>query len=389
MQTLVPFQTSDLVRTSLGFLETWRSAVGVELGDSSVDTALVHFLGDAASAGGRGVALELAEQMHWSARWAQDGFPTFELTHGLASALLLTECRGLTAEDLRMPFSAVRVILPHPDGPVRFTDVVGAPVDATWIAFSVGRIPEPNAGAARADAILRGLSAARGARGFSRKEVRAVRDEALAACDAWRTKTITRVSAADGVGIFRRDVLRPGDALERWLCVRNAAPDQQLVDGVSAAGRDVVHDVKEGWRDADEAAIKATQRLLANLCVYLCSRPKEELAAAENRRAAPRRPAPGVDVAPGPRVWVLGREIKLPKDMRDAARAFAELGRPEVRWRTHARFVVRGHWRRQAVGKGRAERKTIWIHPFWKGPENAAVALARLYEVEARPEPAP
>lgn len=34
-------------------------------------------------------------------------------------------------------------------------------------------------------------------------------------------------------------------------------------------------------------------------------------------------------------------------------------------------WIVRGHWRRQACGPDRAERRPIWIAPHRKGPENA------------------
>jgi len=33
------------------------------------------------------------------------------------------------------------------------------------------------------------------------------------------------------------------------------------------------------------------------------------------------------------------------------------------------RFMVRGHWRNQAIGVGRKDHKRIWIKPHWKGPE--------------------
>ena len=45
------------------------------------------------------------------------------------------------------------------------------------------------------------------------------------------------------------------------------------------------------------------------------------------------------------------------------------------------RFVVRGHHRKQAYGKGRTERKRIWIMPFWKGPEMAEI-VSKKYKVE-------
>lgn len=38
------------------------------------------------------------------------------------------------------------------------------------------------------------------------------------------------------------------------------------------------------------------------------------------------------------------------------------------------RFIVRGHFRKQPIGEGRKDRKTIWIKPFFKGPEWAEIA---------------
>jgi hypothetical protein len=40
-------------------------------------------------------------------------------------------------------------------------------------------------------------------------------------------------------------------------------------------------------------------------------------------------------------------------------------GAPTIQW------IVRGHWRNQPHGKDRAERRRIWIQPYWKGPDDA------------------
>lgn len=40
------------------------------------------------------------------------------------------------------------------------------------------------------------------------------------------------------------------------------------------------------------------------------------------------------------------------------------------------RWVVRGHWRQQPHGKGRAERRLQWIAPYVKGPEGAPLLEA-------------
>jgi len=74
----------------------------------------------------------------------------------------------------------------------------------------------------------------------------------------------------------------------------------------------------------------------------------------------------------------VGRPIKLPKQIREAAAD--PTGKT---WKLAARFMVRGHYTHQPYGKGRLERKLIWIQPYWKGPENLAAAIQRTYEVDA------
>ena len=34
------------------------------------------------------------------------------------------------------------------------------------------------------------------------------------------------------------------------------------------------------------------------------------------------------------------------------------------------RVRVQGHWKRQPHGPGKAERKIIWIQPYWRGPDD-------------------
>jgi len=43
------------------------------------------------------------------------------------------------------------------------------------------------------------------------------------------------------------------------------------------------------------------------------------------------------------------------------------------------RFVVRGHWRMQRVGKGLKDIKTIWIQPYVKGTQGESSDTARVY----------
>ena len=60
---------------------------------------------------------------------------------------------------------------------------------------------------------------------------------------------------------------------------------------------------------------------------------------------------------------------------------------PEQRefYRTEGYLIVRGHWRQQACGEGRLERRRKWIQPFWKGPDGAAEVVERTYSMD-KPE---
>ena len=45
------------------------------------------------------------------------------------------------------------------------------------------------------------------------------------------------------------------------------------------------------------------------------------------------------------------------------------------------RFIVRGHWRNQACGKGMKDHKRCWIFPHWKGPSMSEI-VSKKYIVE-------
>lgn len=46
--------------------------------------------------------------------------------------------------------------------------------------------------------------------------------------------------------------------------------------------------------------------------------------------------------------------------------------------------LVKGHTKRQAFGKGNAQRKFIFVEPYWRGPEDAPIALRSHVLVDPR-----
>lgn len=61
--------------------------------------------------------------------------------------------------------------------------------------------------------------------------------------------------------------------------------------------------------------------------------------------------------------------VKVVDLRRQTVRVMREV--TEARRSLNHRFIVRGHWRKQAFGTGRLERKMVYIAPFVKGPADA------------------
>lgn len=131
------------------------------------------------------------------------------------------------------------------------------------------------------------------------------------------------------------------------------------------------------WDDIDDASKGQTSRLrllLANVMSYIESAGPLPAVARKN----------GAEAAAVERIhkvqpnFEVGRVVKLDGNTRRAL----TLGAGDVaKWRLMQKFMVRGHWRNQVHGVGRALRRRQWIAPFYKGPDNVAEALSRTYEV--------
>ena len=90
----------------------------------------------------------------------------------------------------------------------------------------------------------------------------------------------------------------------------------------------------------------------------------------ERRRAYTRRQRQEIR----PAIYRLTSTLKLDRRLIEAARHY---GDPEYEIR--ARFIVRGHWRRQACGPNHSERRLTWVAPFWKG-EDALEPIQHIYK---------
>lgn len=115
----------------------------------------------------------------------------------------------------------------------------------------------------------------------------------------------------------------------------------------------------------DERVLAMLDSLVKGCCLALRS-PE----AFEKKRSLSRKKrrcvAPDFDQAR----YMLSAPVKI--DLREHVRTLLRNGHgvgPKVQ------FLVRGHWRNQACGPKQSLRKTIWIEPFWKGPEETRILL--------------
>lgn len=88
-------------------------------------------------------------------------------------------------------------------------------------------------------------------------------------------------------------------------------------------------------------------------------------------------------------VLVIGSRLDA-EAQRVRAKLDVEATRTGKRWTLDRQVWVRGHYRQQAYGPGRLERRVVWIRPFLRGPdaaESMAIRAARVPRAQLNPEP--
>ena len=109
--------------------------------------------------------------------------------------------------------------------------------------------------------------------------------------------------------------------------------------------------------DGDEAALALCSQAVVSLCVAL----DERAPAQEFRLEKLTKPT----MTPR-RQWRLRGNAPI-----GAARHVQEALASGSSRMYRVRWLVRGHWREQAHGQGRVQRRRTWIAPHWKGPTTA------------------
>ena len=136
------------------------------------------------------------------------------------------------------------------------------------------------------------------------------------------------------------------------------------------------HNAYEGYsflldfEDIDDRASALIGRLIANTCLAMTdpnnfSSPRRMSNKARER--AKRRSEPVFST------YVLGKQISIDCRQQVAAYSRGERAAPSVQ------TLVRGHWKRQAFGPGRKDRRLIHIEPYWRGPDDAPINVKNIH----------
>lgn len=407
---------NEAATNALGALHRWEEFTGGPPTDTfvgeSVERAIDHFQQtalDHAAAGQEGiteddVAYLRARVRHGSAVWARDGFPTFRVTHGLAAALLLTDGDETPLADLQFPVRSFRVDMPGPDYPVSVVSPAGEQIGIDWLHVHVVDGLQESKDEQRVahdafEAIGWTGPVVDGTRSLivETPEGADLNDCLLGVPKVGVREVLARYVAgaeehAAGLPRSRVVILTGGMTnglhfLERIPLDRLAAPT--VGDTLNNVQRTLpaTAGVRVGNDEVAYSALSLlTHRFLFNFVLYLNDLPAAREGGDYGKRvkATPTR-IPERPVTVMPRVWLIGQDVKLPKEVRDAARGavVCAVGSDAVArqpWILHARHLVRGHWKRQFCGPGRADRRRIWVAPYWRGPD-VGIISTRVYEV--------
>lgn len=300
----------------------------------------------------------LAEFSHWTACWAQMGFPTFNLAGSVLTALLLTDSHKLLVDDAPWPFDSFAVILPSPIeflGPDNQTVLEGR-------LLVVHRYLSPR-DEKDSEAMNTAFEDAFQAAKIRRYESTVVTVDFSPKSVPLEWKTVVRLVSPKGVSIFQNDhlpTMGSDETLARWLYCEQNKEKLNLLE------------------EKDKTATQIMARVVANLSFYLASLkdhnhyPKHKMC----KRSSGEHTFYDVPLQDSE-----GRVIKLQKELREAAHAFVAQGRRPQGWELHSRISVRGHFKMQPHGPRMSLRKRIFVPPHRRGPESRDIAPS-LYMME-------
>lgn len=310
-----PVSRDHLIGMAWAFFESGPDASTVQEVTDAVE-AVLHPIERAILIGTPEGMVQVTAMHHW----ARDGFPVIQMPHTYTAALLVTRASEDVVEQVRPPFDSF--LIEVPDGLIFLED-------------------KPNHSlAAVAYLLVYKLENPKVHEGWS-----------------WGYHAYSR----SGFNLFRYGVraaeLLPPDIPD----VLPGVVDRPRNDDRGPFSYDLT--------DQDKRAMALIGRLIVNVCLAF-SNPENVKARPTPTRHRITAKLSGRPSVPAARTFVLGKPVV--HDFRAHVRAYSE---GASRAPVSVRIVVAGHWKHQPYGPGLSLRKVIWVEPYWRGPEDAPIAI--------------
>lgn len=256
-------------------------------------------------------------------RWVHAGFPSVQMGHRYAAALLTTNATAEAIDMARPPFTAFMIELP--DG-------------LLCIENPSTKEPEP----------LRRILVSR------------IQSARLPDGWAWAYTAYTET----GITIYRFGV--SGQELLPPTIDEDILPD----------GRQKIRDPLDfEVTKADERVMGLVGKLIVNTCLAMSdpTQVREIGRSHEAWKKRQSRPSSSGNVRDFPepvvRVFQVGKPVK--HDFREVVREYVAGARKS----TSVQVLVAGHYKMQPHGPRNSLRKLIWREPFWRGPDDAPIPV--------------
>lgn len=301
----------------------------------------------------------------WALAWARHGYNVFDLSADFCASMLLTDARALDISDVKLPFGGILLMIP--DGFARgvegghYTKIHIAEIHRSHLTMLsvanrvVDLLDEAKAAGSDTNALLDELENLRENHPLLTGVPEDCERSDKARADS--TDTAIQIYATDGHNVLETLIERKGltwDAFEELPLHSQGWSG----DGVPAQNDDDIR--------------RTIRQIVFGMLAYVSAveRSIEEQPAAKRKKGAPSKEVEA-------KRWSVGRTIRISPHLVKAARS----GSREIALRLKHRHIVRGHYRNQAHGIRMRDRKTIWVEPYWKGPEDGA-ALVHTYVLE-------
>lgn len=274
--------------------------------------------------------------LYWIARWCSIGCPAVTIESNLAASLMATETPEDAIQEVKLPWDCFTVRLPRDLvelGQLNFTHVAihrhGGVFDKRWVKD----MPDD-------------------------KKERAIQFYQRNAGELWSVYGVSD----EQIVVAKTDLPNVLIGKERHIYLFEYLNDKRL-------------EISETQEDR---IVSALSRLIVGISYLAENQPKALRPKSTKKQQHRWR----FSKLPLTNEYVLAPDVPVKFDCTEAVGAFLRgerKGPPRFQW------IVRGHWRNQVHGPGRTGRKRIWIQPYWKGPEHAAMRM-REYRFEGKKE---